>query len=60
MVEFIALTGSLKAVFHVVQVKAELSKIDPYFDKLADGMKAWIAAWDMVNAGSQSPPSPPR
>ena len=31
------------------QVKAELSSIDPYFEKLADGMKTWIAAWDMVN-----------
>jgi reversibly glycosylated polypeptide/UDP-arabinopyranose mutase len=39
------------------QVKAELSKIDPYFEKLADGMKAWIAAWDMVNAGHGDSPS---
>lgn len=31
------------------KVEAELSKIDPYFTKLAKGMRAWIAAWDMVN-----------
>lgn len=33
-----------------MQVNAELSKIDPYFTKLAEGMKVWIAAWDSVNA----------
>ena len=33
-----------------MQVQAELSKLDPYFTKLADGMRAWIAAWDMINS----------
>ena len=23
--------------------------MDPYFGKLADGMRAWIAAWDQLN-----------
>lgn len=32
-----------------MQVQAELSKIDPYFTKLADGMRAWISAWDELN-----------
>ena len=30
-------------------MEAELSKIDPYFTKLAKGMRAWIEAWDMIN-----------
>ena len=32
-----------------VQVKAELSAIDPYFTKLADAMVTWIEAWELVN-----------
>ena len=34
-------------------MEAELSKIDPYFTKLAKGMRAWIEAWDMVNGTSK-------
>ena len=41
----------------VIQVKAELSKVDPYFEKLADGMKDWIAAWDMVQNTDISEPA---
>ena len=37
-----------------MQVKKELSKIDPYFSKLADGMKVWIAAWDEVNGTAEN------
>ena len=33
-----------------LQVQAELSKLDPYFEKLAEGMRAWIAAWDEINS----------
>ncbi|TQD83302.1 hypothetical protein C1H46_031159 [Malus baccata] len=31
------------------QVKENLSKVDPYFDKLADAMVTWIEAWDELN-----------
>ncbi|XP_023526126.1 probable UDP-arabinopyranose mutase 2 [Cucurbita pepo subsp. pepo] len=31
------------------QVKDKLSKVDPYFDKLADAMVTWIEAWDDLN-----------
>lgn len=31
------------------QVKDKLSKVDPYFDKLADAMITWIEAWDELN-----------
>ncbi|CAL0321708.1 unnamed protein product [Lupinus luteus] len=31
------------------QVKEKLSKLDPYFDKLADAMVTWIEAWDELN-----------
>lgn len=31
------------------QVKEKLSKVDPYFDKLADAMVTWIEAWDELN-----------
>lgn len=31
------------------QVKDKLSKVDPYFDKLADAMVTWIEAWDELN-----------
>ncbi|XP_074557205.1 UDP-arabinopyranose mutase 3-like [Curcuma longa] len=31
------------------QVREKLGKIDPYFDKLADGMATWIEAWDELN-----------
>ncbi|MBA0590247.1 hypothetical protein Gorai_018961 [Gossypium raimondii] len=31
------------------QVKEKLSKVDPYFDKLADAMVTWIKAWDELN-----------
>jgi hypothetical protein len=26
-----------------------LGHIDPYFDKLADGMLNWVACWQMLN-----------
>ncbi|KAF7064110.1 hypothetical protein CFC21_070524 [Triticum aestivum] len=32
------------------QVKEKLSKIDPYFIKLADAMVTWIEARDMLNS----------
>ena len=35
-----------------MQVEAELGKLDPYFEKLAKGMRAWIAAWDELNPQS--------
>ena len=31
------------------QVRSGLGKIDPYFDKLANGMQDWIACWEMLN-----------
>ena len=31
------------------KVRKGLGPIDPYFVKLADGMLAWIAAWQMLN-----------
>lgn len=31
------------------QVKSKLTKVDPYFDKLADAMVTWIDAWDELN-----------
>lgn len=31
------------------QLKDKLSKIDPYFTKLADAMVTWIEAWDELN-----------
>ncbi len=31
------------------KVRKGLGHIDPYFTKLADGMLAWIAAWQMLN-----------
>eukprot|EP00983_Pelagomonas_calceolata_P005857 193203-Pelagomonas_calceolata.AAC.1 len=34
-------------------VRKGLGHIDPYFDKLADGMVAWIAGWQQLN-----PPAP--
>jgi len=36
------------------QVKEKLSKIDPYFDKLADAMVTWIEAWDELNPAGAS------
>jgi len=30
-------------------VKAKLSKVDGYFDKLAEAMITWIEAWDELN-----------
>uniref|UniRef100_A0A7S3QTG8 UDP-arabinopyranose mutase n=1 Tax=Dunaliella tertiolecta TaxID=3047 RepID=A0A7S3QTG8_DUNTE len=35
------------------KVRKGLGHIDPYFDKLADGMVAWIAGWQQLN-----PPAP--
>ncbi len=32
-----------------LQVQEGLGGVDPYFSKLADGMRAWIAAWDQLN-----------
>ena len=32
-----------------LQVQEGLGGVDPYFGKLADGMRAWIAAWDQLN-----------
>jgi reversibly glycosylated polypeptide/UDP-arabinopyranose mutase len=31
------------------KVRKGLGPIDPYFNKLADGMLAWIACWQMMN-----------
>ena len=31
------------------KVRAGLGHLDPYFDKLANGMVAWIAAWKELN-----------
>ncbi|KAK8963028.1 UDP-arabinopyranose mutase 1 [Platanthera guangdongensis] len=31
------------------QVREKLSKVDPYFGKLADAMVTWIEAWDELN-----------
>ena len=31
------------------QVRKGLSHLDPYFDKLADGMLAWIESWKQLN-----------
>ena len=36
------------------QVKEKLSKVDPYFDKLADAMVTWIEAWDELNPAGAS------
>lgn len=36
------------------QVKEKLTKIDPYFDKLADAMVTWIEAWDELNPAGAS------
>lgn len=36
------------------QVKAKLSKVDPYFDKLAEAMVTWIEAWDELNSAGQN------
>nr|GMD80359.1 alpha-1,4-glucan-protein synthase [UDP-forming] 2 [Ipomoea batatas] len=35
------------------QIKAKLSKIDPYFSKLADAMVTWIEAWDEFNPAGE-------
>ena len=38
----------------LLQVRKQLSKVDPYFSSLADGMTTWIAAWRQLNpAGGQ-------
>ena len=31
------------------KVRAGLSHLDPYFNKLADGMIAWIESWQKLN-----------
>ena len=31
------------------QVRDGLKTLDPYFEKLADGMLAWVDAWRMLN-----------
>ena len=31
------------------KVRKGLGHIDPYFNKLADGMGAWISAWQQLN-----------
>lgn len=36
------------------EVKDKLSKIDPYFDKLADAMVTWIESWDELNPAGAS------
>ncbi|KAH1200160.1 UDP-arabinopyranose mutase 1 [Glycine max] len=36
------------------QVKEKLTKVDPYFDKLADAMVTWIEAWDELNPAGAS------
>ena len=32
-------------------VRAELTKLDPYFNTLADGMLAWLECWEQRNPG---------
>ena len=39
---------------NTLQVEEGLSKIDPYFEKLAKGMRAWIAAWDELNGSGET------
>ena len=34
-------------------VRKGLAHLDPYFVKLADGMVAWIAAWQQLNPSSE-------
>lgn len=34
------------------KVRKELSSVDPYFTKLADGMVTWIEAWGQLNPNS--------
>ena len=36
------------------QVRKQLSKVDPYFSTLADGMVTWIAAWRQLNPAGES------
>ena len=40
------------------QVKAKLSKVDPYFNKLADAMVTWIEAWDELNPSGAATAAP--
>jgi reversibly glycosylated polypeptide/UDP-arabinopyranose mutase len=32
-------------------VRAQLAKLDPYFNTLADGMLAWLDCWEQRNPG---------
>lgn len=36
-----------------LQVRKELGPVDPYFNKLADGMITWIEAWGKLNPNSE-------
>ena len=36
-----------------MQVRKELGPVDPYFNKLADGMITWIEAWGKLNPNSE-------
>ncbi|KAE8713122.1 UDP-arabinopyranose mutase 1 [Hibiscus syriacus] len=39
------------------KVKEKLSKVDPYFDKLAEEMVTWIEAWDELNPTGAAVPN---
>lgn len=39
-----------------LQVKAKLGSVDPYFGKLAEAMKTWIAAWRQLNPPAKGVP----
>eukprot|EP00891_Asterochloris_glomerata_P003043 jgi/Astpho2/3043/e_gw1.00051.91.1_t len=41
------------------KVQEGLGGVDPYFSKLADGMRAWIAAWDQLNPRNDNNNEPP-
>ncbi|KAJ3696190.1 hypothetical protein LUZ60_001567 [Juncus effusus] len=40
------------------EVREKLGHIDPYFSKLADGMKTWIEAWDAHNPSESAKTAP--
>ena len=34
-----------------VQVRTELTKLDPYFDTMGEMMEVWLDAWEATNPG---------
>lgn len=38
------------------QVKTSLREIDPYFEKLAEGMVAWCSCWTQLNPETPAVP----